>query len=74
MFLKKESHLVTFSSGDKRTQVDYVLYRRGFRGSVTNVKVIPAEEVVQQHFLLVSDFTVRIPPQKKRKFMPRLRS
>ena len=28
LFPKKESHLVTFSSGDKRTQVDYVLYRK----------------------------------------------
>ena len=51
-----------------------MLYRRGFRGKVTNVKVIPGEEVVQQHFLLVSDFSVRIPPHKKRKFVPRLRS
>ena len=74
LFLKRDTHLVTFSSGGKRTQVDYVLYRRGFRGKVTNVKVIPGEEVVQQHFLLVSDFSVRIPPHKKRKFVPRLRS
>ena len=74
LFIKRESHLVTFSSGGNKTQVDYVLYRRNFRGNVTNVKVIPGEEVVQQHFLLVCDFNVRIPPQKKRKFVPRLRS
>ena len=36
--------------------------------------MIPGEEVVQQHFLLVCDFNVRIPPQKKRKFVPRLRT
>ena len=69
LFIKRESHLVTFSSGGNKTQVDYVLYRRNFRGNVTNVKVIPGEEVVQQHFLLVCDFNVRI-----RKFVPRLRS
>ena len=74
LFIKRESHLVTFSSGGNKTQVDYVLYRRNFCGNVTNVKVIPGEEVVQQHFLLVCDFNVRIPPQKKRKFVPRLRS
>ena len=73
-FSKRESHLVTYSSGGKKTQVDYMLYRKNFRRSVTNVKVIPGEEVVQQHFLLVCDFNVRIPPQKKRKFVPRLRS
>ena len=76
LFPKKESHLVTFSSGGKKTQVDYVLYGRGVYGSVSNVKVIPGEEVVQLHFLLVSDSTVRISPQKKqkkRKFVSRLR-
>ena len=52
--------------------MDYVLYRKNFRGKVTNVKVIPGEEVVQQHFLLVCDFIVCIPSQKKRKFKQRL--
>ena len=74
LFTKRESHRVTYSSGGNKTQVDYVLYRRNFRGKVTNVKVIPGEEVVQQHFLLVCDFTVSIPHQKKQKFVPRLRS
>ena len=52
--------------------MNYVLYRKNLRGKVTNVKVIPGEEVVQQHFLLVCDFIVCIPSQKKRKFKQRL--
>ena len=64
LFIKRDSHLVTFASGGNKTQVDYVLYP----GKVSNVKVIPGEEVVQQHFLLVCDFIVCIPSQKKRKF------
>ena len=74
LFIKRDSHLVTFASGGNKTQVDYVLCRKSFRGKVTNVKVIPGEEVVQQHFLLVCDFITCIPSQKKRKFKPRLRS
>ena len=74
LFTKRDSHLITYSSGETRTQVDYVLYCKNFRGKVTNVKVIPGEEVASQHFLLVCDFTVSIPPQKKRKFVPRLRT
>ena len=33
------------------------------------MKVIPGEEVASQHFILVCDFIVSIPPQKKRKFV-----
>ena len=39
LFTKRDSHLVTYSSGETRTQVDYVIYRKNFRGKVTNVKV-----------------------------------
>ena len=74
LFCKRQSHLVTYSSGGNKTQVDYILYRKSFRRSVTNVKVIPGLEVVQQHFLLVCDFNVSIPPQKKQKFVPHLTS
>ena len=72
--MKRESHLVTFSSGGNRTQVDYILYRRNFRKNVTNVKVIPGEEVAQQLFLLVCDFRVCLPSLRERKFVPRLRT
>jgi len=37
------------------------------------MKVIPSEECVQQHQLMVCDFHVRIPKITKRKFTPRLR-
>ena len=42
--------------------------------SLTNVKVIPGEEVVQQHSLLVCDMNVTLPPTRKRKFVPRLQT
>ena len=73
-FKKRESHLVTYSSGDHQTQLDYILYRRSFSGAVFDVKVIPNEECVQQHHLVVCDFAVRIPKEKKRKFTPRIRA
>ena len=73
-FIKRESHLVTYESGEGRTQIDYVLYRKSYQRSVTDVKVIPGEECTTQHFLLVCDFVVCCPPVKKRKFVPRLRS
>ena len=73
-FIKRDSHLVTYRSGDFRTQIDYVLYPKHYRKAVTNVKVIPGEECASQHQLLVCDLRVQPPPPKKRKFAPRLRT
>ena len=73
-FIKRDTHLITYTSGDHRTQVDYILYRKNFRKAVTNVKVIPGEECAPQHHLLVCDFTVSAPPKAKRKFTPRQRT
>ena len=74
LFIKRESHLVTYQSGAAKTQVDYALYSRKLRNAVTNVKVIPGEECASQHRLLVCDLRVQIPPAKQRKFLPRLRT
>ena len=72
-FQKKPKHLVTYQSGNADTQIDFILYRRSFRKQVSNVKVILGEEIALQHRLLVGDFRVSIPPQPKRKFVPRIK-
>ena len=73
-FKKRDSHLITYSSGDYKTQIDYILFHKNFSKAVSNVMVIPNEECVQQHHLVVCDFSVHIPAVKKRKFTPRIRS
>ena len=72
-FKKKPKHLVTYQSGVAATQIDFILYRRSFRRQVSNVKVILGEECASQHRLLVGDLKVSIPPQPKRKFVPRIK-
>ena len=72
-FKKKPKHLVTYQSGNADTQIDFILYRLSFRKQVSNVKVILGEEIALQHRLLVGDFRVSIPPQPKRKFVPRIK-
>ena len=72
-FKKKSEHLVTYQSGNAATQIDFILYRRSFRKQVSNVKVILGEECASQQRLLVGDFRVSIPPQPKRKFVPRIK-
>ena len=40
---------------------------------MSNVKVILGEEIAPQQRLLVADFRVSVPPQPKRKFVPRIK-
>ena len=76
MFKKKQQHLVTYQSGVAATQIDFILYRHSFRKQVSNVKVIIGEECARasQHRLLIGDFKVSIPPQTKRKLVPRIKA
>ena len=55
-FRKRESHLMTFSSGQHSSQIDFVLVRRKDKRACLGCKVIPGECVVSQHKLLVADF------------------
>ena len=40
-FKKRDSHLITYKSGNIATQIDLILFRRTMRKLVTDVKVIP---------------------------------
>ena len=59
---------------DHETQVDYILFRRGLRKHIRDVKVIPEEECLTQHRLLVCIFKIAAVPWVKQKFTPRLRT
>jgi hypothetical protein len=59
-FRKKKSHLITFSSGQYSSQIDFVLTRREERPNCMDYKVIPGECVVTQHKLLVADFYFQV--------------
>ena len=51
----------------------FILFSRAMRKLVTDVKVIPGEEVELQHQLLVCDMRLDVPPKPKRKLTPRLK-
>ena len=73
-FKKRDSHLITYSSGGNNSQIDYILYPKSFKKSVINVKVIPGEECALQHHLLVCELKITTPKTKKHNFSPRLRT
>ncbi|KAK8446401.1 hypothetical protein SEVIR_9G483251v4 [Setaria viridis] len=55
-FRKRWSHLVTFSSSQHYSQIDFILTRRENKRACFDCKVIPRECVVSQHKLVVADF------------------
>ncbi|KAJ3706103.1 hypothetical protein LUZ61_009808 [Rhynchospora tenuis] len=55
-FRKRLSHLVTFSSAQHSSQIDFVLTKRENKRACVDCKVIPEECVVSQHKLVMADF------------------
>uniref|UniRef100_A0A914WDC8 Reverse transcriptase domain-containing protein n=1 Tax=Plectus sambesii TaxID=2011161 RepID=A0A914WDC8_9BILA len=64
-FKKRASHLVTYSSGGRDTQIDYWLTRRRDLKRVADIKVIPSDNVAPQHRLLVLDYDHHSDPRPK---------
>ena len=71
LFRKRESHLVTFRSGQHSRQIDFILARKEDRQDCLDSRVIPGECVVPQHKLIVADFRfrVRVHRDKRAKIM-----
>ncbi|XP_019261470.1 PREDICTED: uncharacterized protein LOC109239367 [Nicotiana attenuata] len=52
-------HLITFRSAVAKTQIDYLLLRKCDRGLCTDCKVIPSENLMTQHMVLIMDLEIR---------------
>ena len=72
-FKKCDSHLITYKSRNIAMQIDFILFPRTMPKLVTDVKVIPGEEVALQHQLLVCDMRIDVLPKSKHKFTPWLK-
>ncbi|KAK3555065.1 hypothetical protein QTP86_007988 [Hemibagrus guttatus] len=57
-FQKREEHRVTYKSGGRRTQVDYILCRRGNLKEISDCKVVVGESVTRQHRMMVCRMTL----------------
>ncbi|XP_059313140.1 uncharacterized protein LOC132064241 [Lycium ferocissimum] len=64
-FPKKEEHLVTFHSSMAKTQIDFLLLRKGDKGLCKDCKVIPSESLTTQHKVLVMDLEIKMRKRKK---------
>jgi hypothetical protein len=67
LFRKRVSHLVTFSSGQHCSQIDFILVRRKDRHACLDCKVTPGECVMPQQKLVVVDFRFRLHLQRSKR-------
>jgi hypothetical protein len=66
LFRNRVSHLITFSSGQHCSQIDFIITRREDRHAYLDYKVIPEECVVPQHKLVVADFRFQVRFQRSK--------
>ena len=65
-FKKKDEHRVTYKSGGKSTQVDYVMCRRRNLKEMCDCKVILNECVAKQHRMVVCKMALMVKKEKSR--------
>ncbi|KAK3543975.1 hypothetical protein QTP70_032735, partial [Hemibagrus guttatus] len=66
-FQKREEHRVTYKSGGRRTQVDYILCRRDNLKEISDCKVVVGESVARQHRMVVCRMTLMVCKKKRSK-------
>ncbi|KAK3530039.1 hypothetical protein QTP86_009958 [Hemibagrus guttatus] len=66
-FQKRAEHRVTYKSGGRRTQVDYILCRRGNLKEISDCKVVVGESVARQHRMVVCRMTLMVCKKKRSK-------
>ena len=64
-FQKRKSRCITFRSGETETMIDYILVNNKYRSSVKDVKVIPGEDLVSKHCLLLMDMVLKTKVRRK---------
>ena len=72
-FKKKDEHRVTYKSGGKSTQIDYVMFRRRNLKEMCDCKVILNECVAKQHRIVVCKMVLMVKRKKADKVKPRMR-
>jgi len=63
---------VAYAAGPVNSTVDYIIVRQENKAKVHNVKVIPNEECVSKHKLLVMDMRFNITKGWHKQFEPRV--
>ena len=58
-YKKRNNHMVTYSSGGRETQIDYIMLRKEHASECINCNVLPSEAITTQHIILIVDLVVK---------------
>ena len=72
-FKKKHKHRMTYKSGGKNTQVDYVMCRRRNLKEMCNCKVIMNKCVAKQHRMMICKMALMVKKKKAEKIKLKIR-
>ena len=72
-FRKKEEHRVTYKSGGRCTQVDYILVRRSNLKEIGDCKVMPGESVARQHRVVIARMKLQVRKKRTVTTKPRIK-
>ena len=72
-FKKKDEHRMTYKSGRKSTQVDYVMCRRRNLKEICDCKVIVNGCAAKQHRMVVCKMALMVKKNKAEKVKPKIR-
>ena len=73
-FVKINNHLITYQSGVCSSQVHYILLQCNKFHLVKDIQVVPGEECITLHRLLICDLILKISKNSEKKFVPKLRT
>ncbi|KAI5094295.1 hypothetical protein C0J45_16019 [Silurus meridionalis] len=65
-FKKKDDHKVTYESGGRCTQVDYVLCRRCNLKEIGDCKMLAGDSVARQHHMVVCRMVLKVKKKRRR--------
>ena len=71
--VKKPAHRVTYSSGGRSSQVDYIMVRRQRIKEVVDTKVVVGESVAKQHRIVISAIIIWTKWRKAPKLVKRIK-
>ena len=72
-FKKSEEHRMTYKSGGRSTQVDYIICRSAYLKEIGDCQVIAGDTVAKQHRLLVCRMTLDTRKRRITKAEPRIK-
>ena len=58
-YKKRENHLVTYNSGGRRSQIEFIMLRKEYAKECKNCKVLPKEAITTQHRVLIAELEVK---------------